>query len=109
MISVNVEGGETLKFDLMKGGDKKRLLSLCRDSKNIRGIGIMYNKRWYAMPLPIGFKYLKFYAETVKHWTTLDIIGEKIVCCADNIKFSMLVYYNPSPKMCKFIVKNNGK
>ena len=104
MIKLNFKDGSTLEFDLLKEDDLNQWLewSSVKDfQERITGIGILHDKKFHTFPFPKGFKKVRFQAELVyktKKGIT-KLIGEKLVCHADNIKLGITVYTykNPPP------------
>ena len=103
MIKLNFKNGTTLQFDLSKDEDYRQWheWSNVKDFQDkIRGIGILHNKKFHTMPYPKKFRKIKFYAELVYKYKGNEkkLLGEKIICHADEIKLSLLVYtYNNPP------------
>ena len=104
MIKLNFKDGSTLEFDLKKEDDMKQWLewSSVRDfQERITGIGVLHEKKFHTLPFPKGFKRVRFMAELVlkeKKGVNREL-GERLVCQADNIQLSILVYTykNPPP------------
>ncbi len=118
MIKVNLRDGTTLAFDLQKQDDFQQWLewSSVKDFQSrITGIGILHNKKFITLPFPKRFKKIKFYADLVyseKRDGDKRLLGERLVCHADEIKFSVLVYtYNnpPPPMLCRLDMERIGK
>lgn len=103
MIKLNFKNGTTLQFDLSKDEDYRQWneWSNVKDFQDkIRGIGILHNKKFHTMPYPKKFRKIKFYAELIYKYKDNEkkLLGEKIICHADEIKLSLLVYtYNNPP------------
>jgi hypothetical protein len=102
MIKLNFKDGSTLEFDLKKEDDLKQWLewSFQKDFQNkITGIGILHEKKFHILPYPYGFKRVRFMAEIVvreKKGVKREL-GEKLICQADNIQLSILVYTYKNP------------
>ena len=117
MIKVNFKDGTTLAFDLQKEDDRQQWLewSSVRDFQTrITGVGILHDKRFITLPFPKRFKKIRFYAELVfsEKKGEKRLLGERLVCHADETKVSMLVYtYNnpPPPVLCRIDVERIGK
>ena len=104
MIKLNLQGGETLEFNLEKEDDLNQWLewsSVEEFQKRITGIGVLHNKKYHTLPAPKGFRRMTFNAELV--WKTKKsvkkLVGEKVSCRVDNILVELLVYTydNPPP------------
>ena len=104
MIKLNFKDGSTLEFDLKKEDDLKQWLewSSVKDfQERITGIGILHGKKFHTLPFPKGFRHVRFMAEIVskeKKGVEREL-GERLICQADNIQLSILVYTykNPPP------------
>ena len=119
MIVVSFKDGTTLKFNLTREDDYNQWLewSSIRDFQDkITGVGIIHNRKFITMPLPKRFKNCQFYAELVYKRNkdgkeTLQ--GERLICHADDVKLSLLVYTYvtnpPPPILCKFDAEKIGK
>lgn len=114
MIKINRKDGLTLSFDL---DDDKQLEDITRkleDKKfvdDITGMNSLYNTFWHALMVPKNFGKLNYTVEKVKHFKDgiEKVIGEKIICHADNVRLTVLVYYNIRPKMARIELKKVGK
>lgn len=102
MLKVNFKDGTTLAFDLNKDDDVRQWLewSAVKDfQERITGVGILHNKRFYAVPYPKNFRTVRLEADVV----TTDKGGvqrqtaERLVCFADDTKFSLTVYTYVDP------------
>ena len=93
---MNFSDGTTLEFDLTKPDDYQQWLdwSLVPDfQKRITGAGIIHNKQFITLPYPKRFHSVKFYANLVySRKGEKKLLGESLVCHADHIKLSLLVY-----------------
>lgn len=104
MIKLNFKDGSTLEFDLKKEDDYKQWLEWVSEKDfqdKITGIGILHEKKFNTLPFPKGFKRVRFMAELVskeKKGVKREL-GERLICQADNIQLSILVYTykNPPP------------
>jgi hypothetical protein len=104
MIKLNFKDGSTLEFDLKKEDDVKQWLewSSVKDFQDrITGIGVLHNKKFHTLPFPKGFSRVRFMAELVtkeKKGVEREL-GERLICQADNIQLSIMVYTykNPPP------------
>lgn len=97
MVKVSFRNGTTLEFDLRKEDDAKQWLewSNVHDFQNsITGAGILFNRRFFTVPLPKDFKRCWWYAEllTSNKRGEEAVIGEKLICHADQVRLSLLVY-----------------
>ena len=116
MIKVNMADGKTLSFDLKDEKELKDWKQRCNDpkfQKSIRGVGIVHNTQWHAIPVPKKFKSVRYDADLIVNTKAKDeskrLVGEKIMCYVDDICFSLLVYYGNRPKMARIDVKKIGK
>ncbi len=116
MIKVNLADGRTLSFDLNDDFDlmdwRKRVLDH-RFQKQIRGLGIVYNTQWYALPLPKNFNTIRYDADLIINHKALEDskrkVGERIICQLDEIRLTLLVYYGNRPKMARIDAIRIGK
>jgi len=104
MLKINFKDGTTLEFDLNKEDDFQQWneWSSVKDFQDrITGIGILHEKKFHTMPFPKGFRQVKFSAELVAKEKdgVKRQVGEKLICHADNIQMTMMVYTykNPPP------------
>ena len=117
MIKVNFKDGSTIDFDLQKDEDNAQWLewSSVKDfQKKITGIGILHQKKFLTLPFPKRFRKVRFYADLVyTHKKGVKrLLGERIVCHADEVKYSLLMYtYDkpPPPVLCRVDVEKIGK
>ncbi len=117
MIKVNFRDGTTLGFDLNSDDDRQQWeewSSASEFQSNITGIGIVHNNRFLTFPFPRGFKTVKFYAGLVysNKKGQRRLIAEQLVCHADEIKHTMLVYTfkdPPPPILCRVHMERIGK
>jgi len=102
MIKLNLQGGETLEFDLTNEDDYNQWVewsSVEEFQRKITGIGILHNKKFHTLPAPKGFKRMMFNAELVwkeKHGVT-KVLGERVSLRVDGILAELLVYTYTSP------------
>lgn len=117
MLKLNFRDGTTLEFDLSKEDDFKQWneWSSVKDfQERITGIGILHEKKFHTLPLPKGFKQVRFSAELV-YKSKGDVkkqLGEQLVCHADNIMLTLMVYtYKnpPSPVLARVDMRRIGK
>lgn len=114
MIKVNKDDGSTLSFDLAIDDNVADLSSLLEDkgvADGITGVGCLFNTYWHQLTKPKKFRNVSYHVEKVqqvKNGVSKDV-GEKIVCQADDIQLSILVYYNVRPKMTRIEIKKIGK
>lgn len=117
MIKVNFRDGTTLAFDLSKADDKKQWVewSGAKDFQaKITGLGILHDRKFHTIPYPKRFRKVIFYAELVfsEKKGKRRQLGERLVCHADEIKLSLLVYtYTnpPPPVLVRINVEKIGK
>lgn len=113
MIKLNLQGGETLEFDLTKEDDLNQWLewsNVEEFQRKITGIGILHNKKFHTLPAPKGFRRLSFNAELVykEKKGEKKLLGEKVSCRLDGIIVELLVYtYTnpPAPIASKYSVR----
>ncbi len=116
MVKANMADGRTLSFDLKDEKENADWKQKCTDpsfQKSIRGVGIVHNTQWYAIPVPKKFKAIRYDADLIINNKAKDeskrLVGEKVMCYVDDILFSLLVYYGNRPKMARIDVKKIGK
>lgn len=116
MIKVNMSDGKTLSFDLRKKEELDSWKQMCSSpdfQKTIRGVGIVYNTQWYAIPVPKKFKQIHYDAEVVLNRKEKDpekqLVGERLICQVDDVQLSLLVYYGNRPKMARLDAIKIGK
>lgn len=114
MIKVHCRDGKTLSFDLTVDEQRERWTGLTSDReflKGITGIGVLHNKNWHTLPSPKKFHNIQYNAELVramKNGVEVDV-GERVVCQADDIQITLMVYFGHRPKMARVDVKRIGK
>lgn len=119
MIKVNFSDGTTLTFDLKKSDDLQQWSewsSVSDFQSRISGIGVLHNGRFMTVPSPKGFKRVRFVAELVyseKKGKGKRLLGERLICHADEIVHTLLVYTytdpQPPPVLCRIDMKRIGK
>jgi hypothetical protein len=114
LIKVNKKDGKTLSFDLEKDAEYIDIQKKLDDDVfigEITGINSLFNTFWHALTLPKNFRNVTYGVEKVKHFKNgiEQTIGEKIVCHADDVRLTILVYYNTCPKMARIELKKVGK
>lgn len=116
MIKVNMSDGKTLSFDLRNKEELDKWKQLCSTSefqKTIRGVGIVYNTQWYAIPVPKKFKQINYDADIVLNQREKDlekqVVGERLICQVDDVQITLLVYYGNRPKMSRLDIVKIGK
>lgn len=114
MIKINKNDGKTLSFDLTKDNECKEISSLLGDEKfinDMRGIGSLHHTYWHQLIPPKKFRNVHYTVEKVTHKKNgiTKIVGEKIICQADDIQLTVLVYYNIRPKMTRIELKKIGR
>jgi len=114
LIKLNRKDGKTLSFELDNAEDSANLSELLNDEKGmetITGIGCLHNTFWHALTKPKKFRSVRYSVEQlfgVKNGVK-TAHGEKIVCQADDIQLTILVYYNVRPKMARVELRKIGK
>lgn len=114
MIKLNFKDGTTLEFNLEKEDDLKQWLEWSRveDFQNrITGIGILHDKKHHTLPLPKGFRHIRFFAELMysEKGGEKRLLGERVSCHSDNVQISMLVYtYKKPPILTRVDVRRIG-
>lgn len=114
LIKVNLKSGQTLSFNLGNKEDYSSLSDRLDDdvfARSITGISVLYNTYWHAITVPQNFKTITYHVERVvcvKHGIEVNV-GERIVCHADDIRLTTLVYYNEKPKITRIDMKKVGK
>ena len=108
MLKVNMSDGRTLSFELNNSSEFKewkKFISNDENQKKIRGVGIVYNTQWHALPIPRKFKYVRYDADLIINDNAKTpekkLVGERVICFIDDIKLSLLVYYGNRPKMSR--------
>ena len=114
MIKINKSDGGTLSFEL-NGLDRldelKRNLEDRGFVEAITGISSLHNTFWHAIPKPKRFRKVRYFVEHVKRnkrGVPVEV-GEKIICQADDVQLSVLVYYSIRPKMTRIELRKIGK
>ena len=113
MIKINKVDGKTLSFDLTTD-DYGEVSSLLNDrvfSDLMTGIGCLHNTYWHQLTRPKKFRNVHFSVEKVSHEKNgiKKDVGEKIICQADDVQLTILVYYNVRPKMTRIELRKTGK
>lgn len=114
LIKVNRKDGKTLSFDLCRDEEYSDIQAKLDDvsfSKDITGINCLFNAFWHAITVPVNFRNIKYDVEKVKFSKggVEKIVGEKIICHADDVRLTVLVYYNTCPKIARIELKKIGK
>lgn len=114
MIKVNKKDGLTLSFDLENDKEFSALSEKLQDGKfldSVTGMNCLFNTFWHALTTPKNFHSIRYNVEKVKLVKNgiEKTIGEKIICHADNVRLTLLVYYNVRPKMARIELKKVGK
>lgn len=114
MIKINKKDGKTISFDLNEENDKEKITELLGNKDflgTITGLSSLHNTYWHALTKPKKFRSVSYHVESVKYkkGDVEKIIGEKIICQADDIQLTILVYYNQRPKMTRIELKRIGK
>ena len=111
---MNCKDGSTLSFELSKDEEYQRWVELTSRAdfmQQVTGLSILYNTYWHTLPLPKRFRNINFHAKVLKSdkGGIERIIGERIVCQADEIQISVITYYGNRPKMTRIDVRKIGK
>lgn len=114
MIKINKDDGQTLSFDLVSENEYEKVSSLLGDknfAELMTGIGCLHNTYWHQLTKPKKFRNVHYSVEKVVHKKNgiVKEVGEKIICQADDIQLSILVYYNVRPKMTRIELRKIGK
>ena len=114
MIKLHTNDGQTQTFDVEVEGELDHLLSFISDKDNLKaitGIGSLRHAHWDALTKPKNFRDVSYHVESVKliKDNAEITVGEKIICHADDIQLTILVYYKPSPKMTRIELRRIGK
>ena len=114
MIKVNCRDGRTLSFELLEEEDAKQwndLMETREFVQGVTGISILYNTYWHTLPLPKKFRHINFHAELLKSVKegAEKVIGERIICQADDVQISLITYYGNRPKMTRIDVRKTGR
>ncbi len=114
MIKINKNDGKTLSFELDNVEDLESVKELLLDNgfaNSITGISSLHNTFWHAITKPKKFNSVRYFIEHVKQMKggSVKNVGEKIICQADDIQLSILVYYSIRPKMTRIELKRIGK
>lgn len=102
MLKVNFKDGTTIAFDLNSDDDVRQWLewSAVKDfQERITGVGILHNRKFYAVPYPKNFRTVHLEADLVMQDKNGQqrAIAERLVCYADETKFSLTVYTYVDP------------
>ena len=104
MIMVNFRDGTTLSFDLEDEDEFKQWeewVEVEDFQSKVTGIGIIYNKRFYALSRPKNFRRARVGACLiyVERGGVRSLKAEKLWCVVDDIEISVQVYTydNPPP------------
>lgn len=114
MIKVNIKDGKTLSFESDSEEDLKTLREKLGNKEfldSITGVSSLHNTYWHALTKPKRFRNVSYHVEEVKFkkGDIEKVVGERIVCQADDIQLVILVYYNNRPKMTRIELKKIGK
>lgn len=114
MIKINKNDGKTVSFDLENDTDYHDVVDLLNDEnmvQTITGVSSLHHTFWHALVRPKKFRTVKYTVEKVYNTKggIKKATGEKIICQADDIQLTILVYYNVRPKMTRIEIKKIGK
>lgn len=114
MIKVNCRDGKTISFDLNEESEREELIDKLSERdflRSITGVSSLHNTFWHVLTRPKKFRKVSYFVELVKHKKNgvEKIVGEKIICQADDVQLSILVYYNVRPKITRIELKKIGK
>ena len=113
MLLINLSNGKTKKYDLLDEIQCKEIKDLLTKNsfiKKIKAMVILINKEMHSLPLPVKFKNISFKISLLYDDKKQKHSGEMIICNADNIQITLLVYYSEiGPKVSKFSIEKVGK
>lgn len=114
MIKINKDDGKTLSFDLTNEDECKEISLLLGENKFLKsmtGIGCLHKTYWHQLTSPKKFRNVRYTVEKVTHVKNgvTKNVGEKIICQADDIQLTIMVYYNVRPKMTRIELKKIGR
>jgi hypothetical protein len=114
VIKLNRKDGQTLSFDLTCEKDNDALNDILGNKESmeaITGIGCLHNTFWHALTKPKKFRNVQFSVEQLlgKKEGETSTKGERIICQADDIQLTILIYHNVRPKMTRIEMKKIGK
>jgi len=115
VLKVNCRDGRTLTFDLLDDRGHEDWLRYQRDlnfQSQITAAGILHDGTLHALPLPAGFRHPVFEADVLTRANgggEQRVAGEWLACYADQVKFTLTVYYGTRPKVVRFSGAKVGK
>ena len=114
MIKVNTKDGSTLSFDMCDDKERKSVTGLLKERlfrDSVTGLSSLHNTFWHALLRPKRFRNVQYFVEQEIDRRNGDEVvkGEKIICQADDVQLSILIYYNARPKMARIELKKVGK
>lgn len=97
MLKVNFKDGTTLAFDLNRDDDIRQWheWSAVKDfQERITGVGILHNKKFYAVPYPKNFRTVHLEADVIytEKGGVKRQTAERLICYADETKMTLMVY-----------------
>ena len=114
MIKINKNDGKTLSFELDSPDELKSVTKLLNENgfvEAVTGISSLHNTFWHALTKPKKFRKVRYFVEHVmqRKGGILKEVGEKIICQADDIQLTILVYYSVRPKMTRIELRKIGR
>lgn len=112
MLKVNLRDGCTLGYNLTDMAEKvewERQQESSRFQRSITGIGIHHDQTLHALPIPRKFRRVSFGGEAIVRGD--EVVGERIVCQADQVRISLSVYFasGTMPKHVRVDVAHLGQ
>ena len=110
MLLVQTTKGKSFRFNLQNPDGLKGWNKFVNSANgSISTIGIIYRKETHAVPVPIGFKAIKYSAELLKGNNGDKPVGERISIIADDLLIELTVFYHPRKKWTSVKVHRLGR